>query len=238
MLNNQDKSTQFTRRAVLGGAVATLLAGCTIRGRMPAEPARLPAGLPEALPPALAATPSVVPQQAQRKPAAAVDRLTIVPRADWTDVRVGDNADPMGPIRHLTVHHTGEHLSSTGISDRELLRRIDRHHQANLGWAAIGYHRLIGSDGTVFEGRPLRWQGAHCGGDNNRNNIGISVIGEFDTALPTTAQLRTLRRLLDDMRSRYGLSARNVYGHRDWKPTTCPGDALYSWLDDYRTRTT
>ena len=143
----------------------------------------------------------------------------------------------MGPIRHLTVHHTGEHLSSGGISDTELLRRIEHHHQINLGWAAIGYHLLIGGSGTIYEGRPLRWQGAHCGGDNNRNNIGISMIGEFDAELPSFAQLRSLSRVLAHYRATYRLSARAVFGHRDWKATACPGDALYAWLDDYRART-
>ena len=236
MLNHQDEPHPLTRRAVLGGAlfgggIAALLAGCAIRGQTTSGVANAPPSMPDA-PPMKKAS---IPPPPQRQPAASAERVAIVPRSAWTDAPVGDNADPMGPIRHLTVHHTGEHLSSTGIADRELLRRIDHHHQANLGWAAIGYHLLIGADGTVYEGRPLRWQGAHCGGSNNCNNIGISVIGEFDANLPSAAQLRTLRRLLGDLRTRYDLGIREVYGHRDWKPTTCPGDALYAWLDTYRT---
>ena len=157
------------------------------------------------------------------------------PRA-WTRDPVGGNADPLGPVRRITLHHTGEHLSSSGITDVELIRRIERHHRVNLGWAAIGYHYLIGRDGTIYEGRPLRWQGAHCGGDANRNNLGITMIGEYDHVLPPARQLAALERLLDAERARHRIPARELYGHRDWKGTICPGERLAGWLADYRRR--
>ena len=142
----------------------------------------------------------------------------------------------MGPIRRITLHHTGEHLSSSDISDPELIRRIEHHHRENLGWAAIGYHYLIGKDGTIFEGRPPHLQGAHCGGDANRNNLGITLIGEYDTVLPPPAQLRALERLLASERARLGIPPREVHGHRDWRNTVCPGDRFYAWITAYRRR--
>lgn len=235
MLNDDADPSPVTRRALIAGVVAAALTGCAIRGRNPPPSAPVAARI---LPnPELSVREPVRPLAPIRKSTPS-PTVTIIPRSEWTDNEVGLNADPMGSIRHLTIHHTGEHLSSSGISDHELLRRIERHHQANLGWAAIGYHLLIGDSGAIYEGRPLRWQGAHCGGDNNRNNVGISVIGEFDSDVPTPAQLQSLSRLLAHYRATYQVPAREVYGHRDWKNTACPGDALYAWLKDYRIRTT
>ena len=45
----------------------------------------------------------------------------------------------MNGIRRLTIHHTGEHLSSSGLADHEVIQRIERYHVERLGWAAIGY---------------------------------------------------------------------------------------------------
>lgn len=160
--------------------------------------------------------------------------VRVIPRDQWTKRPVSSNADPMNGVQYITLHHTGEHLSSSGISDLEVVRRIERYHADHLGWAAIGYHFLIGRDGIIYEGRPLAWQGAHCGGDNNKHNIGITLIGHFDTNLPSEIQLNQTTRLLNYFKKRYKIPSKAVFGHRDWKPTICPGSELYNWLKMYR----
>ena len=183
---------------------------------------------PETTPPESAASDTAAQQEKARRV------LTVMPRSSWTQREVGSNADPMGAMKRITLHHTGEHLSATGLADMEVIQRIENYHVDHLGWAAIGYHFLVGRDGTIFEGRPLKWQGAHCGGSNNRNNIGITIIGHFDTALPSTQQLSQLSRLFKILSHRYSIPLREYYGHRDWKPTICPGGKLYEWLNTYR----
>jgi hypothetical protein len=220
---------QLTRRVVLLAGLGLAVGGCSLR-----RPATESASAPTPEPTTTLASSSALlqgPAAAQPKPVRTVD---VVPRSRWTTARVGGNSDPMGAIRRVTLHHTGEHLSSTGIRDLDLIQRIERHHRNNLGWAAIGYHFLIGKDGTIYEGRPVDVQGAHCGGDNNRNNLGITLIGEFDHALPSPAQLSALTAFLAVQRARYGISKRDVVGHRDFKNTVCPGDRLYAWLQAYR----
>jgi LysM repeat protein len=161
----------------------------------------------------------------------------LVPRSSWTDRRVGGNHVQLGAVSRITVHHTDEHGAMATLPDLEVIRRIETYHRSpkphGRGWAAIGYHFLVGRDGTVYEGRPARFQGAHTSG-NNENNLGVSVIGDYTHKQPTEQQARALAAFLDDCRARYKVGKSKVYGHRDLRPTACPGDGLYRWLNNYR----
>jgi hypothetical protein len=161
------------------------------------------------------------------------DGYVLVPRAAWTDEPVSRNNNPMGTVLRITLHHTGEHLGLRGLADVEVIRRIEHYHRSpppnGRGWAAIGYHFLVGKDGKVYEGRPARYQGAHVSGANE-NNLGISVIGDFSHAKPSARQLAALSAFLADKRAQYKVAKNRVHGHRDLGRSECPGDALYGWL--------
>ena len=150
-------------------------------------------------------------------------------RHTWTRQKVGKNHNKMGGVRRITIHHTGEHPGLEGLSDREIIRRVENYHRNERKWAAIGYHFIIGKDGTVYEGRPASIQGAHVSG-NNKNNIGISVMGDFQRKLPTEEQLQALVALTSQQRRRYGVLSSRIYGHRDLGQSVCPGDRLYAWM--------
>lgn len=224
--NATDAGNILSRRKFLAGAASLLLGGCSTRHAEHDIEQWREHNLNTAPPLDLA------PQQKQQRQSAA--RPAVVARNTWTQRAVGSNADAMGGIKRLTLHHTGEHLSSSGLHDTEVIQRIERYHAEHLGWAAIGYHFLVGTNGTVYEGRPIQWQGAHCGGDNNRHNIGVTVIGHFDLQLPNSRQIAGLTQLLNGLRSQYRIPTRECYGHRDWKATICPGTALYNWLKRYK----
>lgn len=163
------------------------------------------------------------------------DHYEVVPRSAWTSEPVGPNHVLMGKVTRITIHHTDEHGGMDGKSDLEVVRMIERYHRGpEKRWAAIGYHFLIGKDGKIYEGRPVRYQGAHCG--DNANNLGISVIGDCHHKLPNPRQLKALRAFLTDQRERYNVPLSRIYGHRDLKPTICPGDRLYAWVLDYSGR--
>ncbi len=77
----------------------------------------------------------------------------VLPRSAW-GARPADAAalQAMGPVRHLTVHHTAvPRLRGDGSPEAEL-RAIQRGHQEQ-GWGDIAYHFLIAPDGRVFAGR-------------------------------------------------------------------------------------
>lgn len=96
----------------------------------------------------------------------------------------------MGDPVAITIHHTYRPLGTNPpdpAQDRQKLIEIQRFH-VGKGWGDIGYHFLIGSDGTIYEGRPLGYTGTHA--PPNYGNIGVNVIGDFHEAeYPSNAQL-------------------------------------------------
>jgi N-acetylmuramoyl-L-alanine amidase len=167
-------------------------------------------------------------------PAPRARAFQLVSRTAWGAEPLKGNHDPMGVIQRITLHHTDEHAGMQGRADLEVVHAIQAYHRDTLGWADIGYHYLVGRDGRIYEGRALTAQGAHSGGANNKNNLGISVIGNFSASLPPPAQLAALGDFLADRRAAYGVSAAALLGHRDFGPTECPGNALYGWLQDQK----
>jgi len=163
----------------------------------------------------------------------------IVRRGEWGAEALKTNHDPMERITRITLHHTATLPEMTlpdgnGRSDRELVLGVQNFHRNTRGWADIGYHWLIGLDGNVYEGRALDIQGAHAGGGNNVENLGVSVIGDFTQGLPKEQQLHTVERFLAEQMRRYGILEDQLFGHRDFKPTECPGGALYTWLTSFK----
>ena len=153
----------------------------------------------------------------------------LVPRSRWTKAAPRSNSRAIGRVTRITLHHTAEHGSVATLPDMEVVRRIENYHRNGRKWCAIGYHYLIGKDGRVYEGRPANLQGAHVLSENE-NNIGISMMGDFDKKLPSARQLSALKAFLEDTRDRFKVSRSRVYGHRDLNRSVCPGDALYAWL--------
>jgi LysM repeat protein len=157
-----------------------------------------------------------------------------VPRSAWSVEEVDEsNVVPMAPIYRITVHHSG--TPSDADSDPvATLRRIEHQHKHDRHWAAIGYEFVIATDGTVYEARPIKWQGAHSTGDNNIGNIGICLLGDFDGHAVPAAQKAALIAALDRLRAQYHIPQGNVYGHRELKLTDCPGKYLMQIVVDYR----
>lgn len=163
-------------------------------------------------------------------------------RPEPADTRNMDRAS--GVWSRLTVHHTNMEgipapRAGAGEADNAAyMRRLQRAHQLNNGWADLGYQFVIDADGRLWEGRGLDYVGAHAGRrggrNNNLENIGISLMGNFEHASPTQAALRTLSSTLDSFRTRYGIARTAVYGHREFKNTACPGDVLMRWVSSYR----
>lgn len=145
--------------------------------------------------------------------------------------------NPMLPVRAITVHHDGLDNLETGTDERSMMARIELYrvgHRAK-GWGDIGYHLVVDRSGTLWQGRSIRWQGAHVK-DHNEGNIGVLVMGNFETQRPTSAQLRTLERTLVDLMRTYRVRKGDVYTHREWPgaQTACPGRNLQPRVAELR----
>ena len=139
----------------------------------------------------------------------------------------------------FAIHHT----VSGSTDPRRQVRGIQTYHMDSRGWCDVGYHFLIGIDGTIYEGRPLHLLGAHVA-SNNTGNIGVSFVGCFHTSgcaglgpsTPPRAMIDAAGRLIGTLSRLYGISvsSSNVRGHRDHpgQSTTCPGDNLRPRIGD------
>jgi N-acetyl-anhydromuramyl-L-alanine amidase AmpD len=145
-----------------------------------------------------------------------------------------------GGWKRITVHHSAEAepapLDGSAESSAAALRLIQRSHLKSKmpPWGDIGYHFVIDPAGRVFQGRDMAWQGAHAKGDNNVQNIGICLLGNFDEEHPSAAELASLRQLLDGLRKTYHIPRSEVHKHSEFRNTDCPGKFLKPWVDEYQ----
>ncbi|MBW0116568.1 peptidoglycan recognition protein family protein [Pseudonocardia abyssalis] len=148
------------------------------------------------------------------------------------------------PVKIL-VHHTATPNVtdlSRGAADA-LARGIQNFHMDRRGWLDSGQHFTISRGGFVLEGRhrsleALRngrkqVEGAHCTGQN-LVSIGIENEGTYMDTEPTGVLWDRLREMCAYICGQYGIAPTEIYGHRDFKDTLCPGDVLYGMLPRLR----
>lgn len=157
----------------------------------------------------------------------------VTPRSAWTRAGVSRPSDiyAIGGVNRITVHHDGmppARLSSSGdVAAR--IEQIRNSHVHGRGWADIGYHYVVDPNGRVWEGRNIRYQGAHVK-DQNENNLGILCLGNFEVQRPSAQQLAALDRFLATQMTRYRIPMWRVKTHREVAQTECPGRNLQGYM--------
>lgn len=90
----------------------------------------------------------------------------------------------------------------------------------------IGYHfgiEQINDRYEILQGLMIGETGAHCRGQN-KNSIGVCLIGNFDETVPDDLQIRSAVRLISSLCDVLVIPHSEVYGHRHFAPyKTCPG---------------
>jgi tetratricopeptide (TPR) repeat protein len=162
----------------------------------------------------------------------------VISREYWNARSVKRNVEPMGRVDKITVHHTGGDLiwGSSAADTAEEIRRIQNYHQNRQGWADIGYHYMIDRAGNIWQGRQMRYQGAHARGSANLGNVGIALMGNYVHQSLTTAQYRSLESLILKLCEHFGISPAQVYTHREicHGTTDCPGSAVTAAVREIR----
>ncbi len=168
--------------------------------------------------------------------------VPVIARKEWSAMAPHpENMDKnKGGWKRITVHHSADReppqLDGTVAASAAAVRSIQKAHVdgKDTHYGDIGYHFVIDPYGKVFQGRELKYQGAHASGDNNVQNIGVCLIGNFEVERPTQAALTSLRKMLDELRSDYKISRAEVITHKDLKNTVCPGRYLAPWVAKYK----
>lgn len=160
-----------------------------------------------------------------------LQELSLVTRKEWGAHEAG-SCEKASVFKRITVHHTTDNDKFVK-TDIEFLRLVQKHHQNTNKWADIGYHFLIGQNGILYEGRNLKYTGAHVRG-KNAGNIGIALLGDYNVHELKPKQLETLEKLIDALRERYDIPKRMVFGHGELGETKCPGKHTLEFLSNYR----
>lgn len=111
-------------------------------------------------------------------------------------------------------------LHNSGVTVRQAIEVIHNYHKNTNGWAGIGYHFYVRTDGSIYRGRPEDKVGAHAGG-NNSDSIGICFEGDYNQETMSEAQIRAGQELVAYLKEKYSIS--KVQRHSDVCNTSCPG---------------
>lgn len=130
--------------------------------------------------------------------------------------------------RYIVLHHTATNRGSVESIHATHRKRKDSNGKK---WLGIGYHFVIGNGNGMGDGEiesTFRWRtqihGAHAGKrEYNERGVGIVLVGNFEEAKPTAAQLASVKRLVSTLKREYRISAKDVVGHGDVRATACPG---------------
>lgn len=139
-------------------------------------------------------------------------------------------------IPGVSLHWPGEtRVQILANPGQKIVDRWRAAHLAN-GWRDIGYHYILNRDSsgkwTVYDGRNDALPGAHSGTNAGNEFLGINVAYGMDEKLPAEA-VEVLAQLIAELSKAYGfpINRATVRGHREFIPTQCPGDPLYSVLN-------
>ena len=195
---------------------------------------------------------------------AAAGKPDIVSRAEWganESYRRGTATSASRP-GFAVFHHTAGTNNYSQAEAPGVVRGVYYYHAVTRGWSDVGYNFLVDRYGTIYEGRAGGVDkaviGAHVGGFNS-GSIGVSVMGNFDTAQMPEAAKESVARLLAwkldlhhidvdgsvKVTSQCSVSCKvpagmsitipTVVGHRDLGLSSCPGRYGYAqlpWLRD------
>ncbi|MFI5657282.1 N-acetylmuramoyl-L-alanine amidase [Streptomyces sp. NPDC051684] len=197
-----------------------------------------------------------------------VVKPAIIPQSVWGSGLPHDGTPVYDTeIKAAVVHHTGVDSDNQVpcAQSAQRLREIQQDH-VGKGYYDIGYNFVVDRCGQIFEGRTggmdLPVHGAHDYGFNT-DTVGISYIGNFESAKPTKAALDAISRVVAWKFGQYGITATDkvtltsngdlgtdgnkvakdttitlprVFGHRDTNATACPGANLYPKLSRVATQ--
>lgn len=139
-------------------------------------------------------------------------------------------------IKVFSVHHSASF--DTDKTDEEILQELTDDH-TKKGWPGLSYHFVI-IRGKVYQINELGW--VTWVDSINFDCIGICVVGYFHPPYnqePSPENLAALGQLLDELSTQhpeFPATQKDTYGHRERFATACPGDNLFPYVLEYRSK--
>lgn len=122
----------------------------------------------------------------------------------------------MNKPEHLIIHHTASKVKTNQFLAVNNYHKSLDFPKSSIGFY-VGYHWFIERNGVKIRARADSDVGAHTLGGYNTKSIGVCMAGNFNSEVPSDAQIATLRGLIEE----YGLP---VLLHREADTRlTCPG---------------
>jgi hypothetical protein len=160
-----------------------------------------------------------------RTTAKAAAKPTIHPRSDWASggwkyTTSGCSGGPQvaSSLKHAVVHHTASGNDYSAAKVPGIIDGVYAYHTMSTsaggrGWCDIAYNFLVDRYGGIWQGRsgditkPII--GGHAQGFNT-GSVGLNLIGNFQTAQPTSAMLDSAARFLAWKLSLHGLDPKGT----------------------------
>lgn len=154
----------------------------------------------------------------------------------------------------IVVHHTAGDVAPMS-NCQEYMNMVANLHIFDNGWGDIGYHYIVCYDGSVkiYQGReelknplpdpepnPLlndtlgQWDSALSIGAHtypNTGKIGVALV-LADGQTPTPGEWSVFVQVISRLALRYNVA--QVFGHKDFAATKCPGKYIYTHLEEIR----
>ena len=164
-------------------------------------------------------------------------------------------------VRFLLVHHTAgsNDYSATRVAS-QIQQIYDFHTGTKKKWPDVCYNFFVDRFGGIWEGRQGSIEGP-VAGDATGGSQGfaqlVCLLGNFETARPSTQMMESCANLLAWLAGRYEIlvdqndlvsftskgsnrwkvgtlvTARPISGHRDMSATLCPGKNVYPLLESW-----
>ncbi len=156
-------------------------------------------------------------------------------------------------VNHVILHHSAG--SNTDTDYLNTVRNVYLFHTQVNNYDDMGYNYLVAPNGDIYAGRDGfgseddNIKGAHFCNKNN-NTMGICLLGNYQTAIPTDTALQSISQLIawklkkeninpldstlhpENLPSQFLLGT--IAGHRNGCATECPGDNYFAKIDSLK----
>src|SRR5215204_6387994 len=134
----------------------------------------------------------------------------------------------------IIIHHTAVRRN-THVPFPTKLRNLQTYSQQHAEfapgrrkpvWPDVPYHFYIDANGTIAEGRDVRFAGSTNTNYNPSGFVQVALEGNFDVEQPTAPQLEALKKVLLWQSIVHGVPVDRITIHKQHASTACPGKNL------------